>query len=69
MVNEDDLGPRLGGRLAYRLKRAFLELDALHERHLAPSGVTARELAKVTGLVFDPFTSSPLDTFTIGFGR
>jgi DNA-binding MarR family transcriptional regulator len=44
MPTEDDLGPRLGGRLTYRLKRALVDLDALHERHLGPSGVSAREL-------------------------
>jgi DNA-binding MarR family transcriptional regulator len=44
MTTEDDLGPRLGGRLSYRLKRAFIDLEALHEQHLGPSGVGAREL-------------------------
>jgi DNA-binding MarR family transcriptional regulator len=45
MATEDDLGPRLSGRLTYRLKRAFVDLEALHEQHLEPSGVSARELA------------------------
>jgi DNA-binding MarR family transcriptional regulator len=45
MATEDDLGPRLSGRLAYRLKRALVDLEALHEQHLGPSGVSARELA------------------------
>jgi len=45
MATEEDLGPQLRARLTYRLKRALLDLEALHERHLGPSGVTARELA------------------------
>ena len=45
MATEDDLGPRLSGRLTYRLKRALVDLEALHEQHLAPTGVTVRELA------------------------
>ena len=45
MASEDDLGPRLSGRLTYRLKRALVDLETLHEQHLGPSGVNARELA------------------------
>lgn len=45
MATEEDLGPRLAGRLTYRLKRALVDLEALHERHLAPVGISARELA------------------------
>jgi DNA-binding MarR family transcriptional regulator len=45
MATEEDLGPRLSARLTYRLKRALLDLEALHEQHLGPSGVNARELA------------------------
>ena len=45
MVSEDDLGPRLSGRLTYRLKRALADLETLHEQHLGPSGISARELA------------------------
>jgi DNA-binding MarR family transcriptional regulator len=45
MASEQDLGPRLSARLTYRLKRALKALDALHERHLAPFGINARELA------------------------
>lgn len=44
MTSGEDLGPRLSGRLTYRLKRALLDLEALHERHLEPSGISAREL-------------------------
>jgi DNA-binding MarR family transcriptional regulator len=44
VVDEDQLGPLLSGRLIYRLKRALLELEALHERHLEPFGITSREL-------------------------
>jgi DNA-binding MarR family transcriptional regulator len=45
MTTEKDLGPRLSARLTYRLKRALMDLEALHEQHLGPSGVNARELA------------------------
>jgi DNA-binding MarR family transcriptional regulator len=45
MASEQDLGPRLSARLTYRLKRALKALDALHERHLGPFGINARELA------------------------
>ena len=45
MATEDDLGPRLSGRLTYRLKRALVDLESLHEQHLGPAGITARELA------------------------
>src|SRR6478735_7193737 len=45
MATEDSLGPRLSGRLTYRLKRALVDLEALHEQHLGPSGVNVRELA------------------------
>jgi DNA-binding MarR family transcriptional regulator len=39
------LGPELGARLGYLLKRAFLTLEELHAEHLGPTGVNARELA------------------------
>jgi DNA-binding MarR family transcriptional regulator len=45
MNSEAELGPQLSARLSYLLKRAFLELEDLHAEHLAPSGVSARELA------------------------
>ena len=45
MSTEDHLGPRLSGRLTYRLKRALVDLETLHEQHLGPSGVNVRELA------------------------
>ena len=45
MASEEDLGPRLSARLTYRLKRALVNLETLHEQHLAPSGVNTRELA------------------------
>lgn len=45
MATEEDLGPRLAGRLTYRLKRALVDLEALHEQHLGPIGISARELA------------------------
>ena len=45
MTSAEDLGPRLGGRLTYLFKRALLDLEALHEQHLGPSGISARELA------------------------
>ena len=45
MPNADDLGPQLSRRLTYLLKRAALELEELHQQHLAPAGISARELA------------------------
>jgi DNA-binding MarR family transcriptional regulator len=45
MNSEAELGPQLGARLGYLLKRAFVELEDLHAVHLAPTGVNARELA------------------------
>lgn len=44
MATERDLGPVLSRRLAYLLKHALLALEELHEDHLAPWGITAREL-------------------------
>ena len=45
MAGEDDLGPRLSARLTYLLKRALVDLEALHEQHLGPAGISPRELA------------------------
>jgi DNA-binding MarR family transcriptional regulator len=45
MATERDLGPRLSGRLTYLLKRALVDLEDLHAEHLAPVGVSGRELA------------------------
>ena len=45
MPNADDLGPHLSRRLSYLLKRAALELEDLHQQHLAPVGISVRELA------------------------
>ena len=45
MASPDDLGPRLSARLTFLLKRALADLEALHEHHLGPAGVSARELA------------------------
>src|SRR6476469_917253 len=45
MATEEDLGPRLSSRLTYRLKRALVDLEGLHEHHLGPAGINARELA------------------------
>ena len=45
MATEEDLGPRLSARLTYRLKRALVDLETLHEQHLSSSGVNTRELA------------------------
>jgi DNA-binding MarR family transcriptional regulator len=44
MPTADDLGPELSRRLTYLFKRAGLELEALHQQHLAPAGISAREL-------------------------
>src|SRR5438874_291380 len=45
MADERDLGPALRRRMTYLLKHALITLDQLHEEQLAPTGVTARELA------------------------
>lgn len=45
MADDRDLGPRLSERLGYLFKHAMLELETLHEEHLAPFGISARELA------------------------
>ena len=45
MTTERDLGPRLSARLTYLLKRALVDLEDLHAEHLAPVGVSGRELA------------------------
>ena len=45
MTTERDLGPRLSARLTYLLKHALVDLEDLHAEHLAPVGVTGRELA------------------------
>jgi len=44
MPTEEDLGPELSRRLGYLLKRARIRLEELHESHMGPSGVSAREL-------------------------
>lgn len=44
MSGERDPGPQLSRRLGYLLKHGFIELERLHEQHLAPTGVNAREL-------------------------
>jgi DNA-binding MarR family transcriptional regulator len=50
MASEDDLGPRLSARLTYLLKRALTGLEALHEQHLRPAGISARELGVLMSL-------------------
>ena len=45
MTTDRDLGPRLSTRLTYLLKRALIDLEDLHAEHLAPVGVSGRELA------------------------
>lgn len=44
MATEPALTPRLSARLTYLLKRALADLEDLHAEHLAPVGVTGREL-------------------------
>lgn len=44
MATERNLGPRLSARLTYLLKRALVDLEDLHAEHLAPVGVSGREL-------------------------
>ncbi len=45
MTTERDLGPRLSSRLTYLFKRVLVDLEDLHAEHLAPVGVSGRELA------------------------
>src|SRR4028119_1412601 len=48
MATDRDLRPRLSAmlstRLTYLLKRALVDLEDLHAEHLAPVGVSGREL-------------------------
>lgn len=44
MPDDSDLGPQLSARLTYLLKRALVELHRLHDDHLGPHGIDAREL-------------------------
>ncbi len=44
MATERNLRPRLSARLTYLLKRALVDLEDLHAEHLAPVGVSGREL-------------------------
>src|SRR5918998_2484168 len=44
MTTERDLRPQLSARLTYLFKRALLRLEDLHAEHLAPVGVSGREL-------------------------
>jgi DNA-binding MarR family transcriptional regulator len=44
MATERDVGPRLSVRLTYLLKRALVDLEDLHTEHLAPVGISGREL-------------------------
>ena len=45
MHDPGELRPQLAGRMAYLLKRAFIALEELHDEHLTPLGLNARELA------------------------
>ena len=45
MATDQDLGPQLSARLTYLFKRALVDLEDLHAEHLAPVGVSGRELA------------------------
>ncbi len=44
MATDPDLRPQLSARLTYLLKRALVDLEDLHAEHLAPVGVSGREL-------------------------
>ena len=44
MATHPDPGPQVHARLTYLLKRALLDLEDLHAEHLAPIGVSGREL-------------------------
>lgn len=44
MATERDMGSRLAVRLTYLLKCALADLEELHAEHLAPVGISGREL-------------------------
>ena len=44
MAMKGDPEPQLSARLTYLLKRALVELEDLHAEHLAPVGISGREL-------------------------
>jgi DNA-binding MarR family transcriptional regulator len=44
MATDPNPRPRLSARLTYLLKRALVDLENLHAEHLAPVGVSGREL-------------------------
>lgn len=44
MATHQDQGSRLSARLTYLLKRSLVDLEDLHAEHLAPVGVSGREL-------------------------
>ena len=44
MATKGDSEPHLSVRLTYLLKRALAELEELHAEHLAPVGISGREL-------------------------
>lgn len=44
MATDSDPRPRLSAQLTYLLKRALVDLENLHAEHLAPVGVSGREL-------------------------
>lgn len=45
MAGGAEVGPRLERRLAYLLKRAFIDLEDLHREQLHPLGISGRELS------------------------
>lgn len=44
MTRDQTTAPQLHTQLAYLLKRAVVDLERLHAEHLAPLGITGREL-------------------------
>ena len=44
MATAPDPGPQLSARLTYLFKRALVDLEDLHAEHLAPVGISGREL-------------------------
>ena len=44
MATHRNPSPRLSARLTYLLKRALLDLEEQHAEHLAPLGISGREL-------------------------
>lgn len=69
MTSERDLRPRLSTRLTYLLKRALVDLEDLHAEHLAPVGVSGRELGVLLLLDGSDETSQQQAAARLGVDR